>query len=129
VIVALDSNAYTDWRRTGLWNKVIASARKISISSIVLGELRSGFRSGNFEKENEQLLQKFLSSYIVSVGIIGDAESREYAYLKHYLRKNGNPIPTNDIWIAASAIVKGGTLLTRDKHFEHLPQVRVMFDE
>ena len=125
MIVSLDSNAYSDWRRSGLWSSVITFADRIFISSVVLGELRFGFRAGRFEKENERLLQEFLLSNVVEVASIGEEESPVYALLKDHLRQNGSPIPTNDIWIAASAITKGSSLLTRDKHFENLPQVRV----
>ena len=33
------------------------------------------------------------------------------------LRRQGRPIPTNDRWIAASALERGAALLTRDAHF------------
>ncbi len=32
-------------------------------------------------------------------------------------------IPINDVWIAASCMEVGGTLLTRDKHFEVVDQI------
>jgi len=48
--------------------------------------------------------------------------------MKKYLRERGTPIPENDIWISA-ACVEGCTLLTSDKHFECLPQVRVQWPE
>ena len=40
------------------------------------------------------------------------------------LRKRGTPIPTNDIWIAALAMQHQLTLYTRDRHFDHLPQLK-----
>jgi predicted nucleic acid-binding protein len=35
----------------------------------------------------------------------------------------GTPIPTHDIWIAALVVEHGLTLLSRDKHFDRLPQI------
>jgi hypothetical protein len=43
----------------------------------------------------------------------------------YFLREKGTPIPTNDIWIAAMVRETGGKLLTRDSHFECLPQVKL----
>ncbi len=34
------------------------------------------------------------------------------------LRKKGKPVPSNDMWIAASAMQNGLALLTQDNHFE-----------
>jgi predicted nucleic acid-binding protein len=35
-------------------------------------------------------------------------------------------IPINDVWIAACCMEIGGTLLTRDKHFELVDQIGAM---
>ena len=49
-----------------------------------------------------------------------------YAQLFAGLKKAGTPIPTNDIWIAASALECGGVLLTNDHHFQHIPNLQTM---
>lgn len=36
------------------------------------------------------------------------------------LTRIGNPIPTNDIWIAASALQHDLKLITNDSHFQHV---------
>lgn len=36
------------------------------------------------------------------------------------LKKNGRPIPTNDIWIAAHALALGVDLLSSDEHFSEI---------
>ena len=38
-----------------------------------------------------------------------------------YLRKNGRPIPRNDVWIAAAALEYGLQLLTLDDRFREIP--------
>jgi predicted nuclease of predicted toxin-antitoxin system len=43
----------------------------------------------------------------------------------NYLRRQGTPVPTNDIWIAATAAQHGFRLLTLDSHFLQIPQVMV----
>jgi len=49
--------------------------------------------------------------------------THEYSRLAAQLRKQGTPIPTNDLWIAALALQHGLTLYARDRHFDHLPQL------
>lgn len=39
------------------------------------------------------------------------------------LRKQGTPIPTNDMWLAALVLQHNLALHARDKHFDHLPQI------
>ena len=39
------------------------------------------------------------------------------------LRARGRPLPTNDIWTAASAVRAGATLLTFDMHFREVARV------
>jgi hypothetical protein len=50
----------------------------------------------------------------------------KYARLFRQLRKQGTPIPTNDLWIAALALQHDLLLFTRDTHINHLPQLPVI---
>lgn len=55
-----------------------------------------------------------------------DAETSErYAVILDSLREAGTPIPTNDVWIAASAMQHGLRLLTTDAHYRNVAQVIV----
>ena len=127
--IALDTNAYTDWRKTGAWGEAISTAEEIVVSSVVLGELRFGFAQGSRAALNERKLAEFLASPVVRLGVVGERTTLQYARLKGFLKKNGTPIPENDIWIASCAVEVDATLLTRDRHFELLPQVSVMWPE
>lgn len=44
--------------------------------------------------------------------------ARRYAEVKLELRRKGHPIPENDVWIAACALVSGIPLVSRDTHFD-----------
>ena len=123
--VMLDTNAYSDWVRKGLWQNVIASADRVWIPTVVIGELYRGFFSGNRFSVNEALLREVLDQPVVAVVDINFESARIYGELLHFLRKGGKTIPTNDIWIAAASIERGASLLTSDKHFARLPQVRL----
>jgi predicted nucleic acid-binding protein len=39
------------------------------------------------------------------------------------LRAAGTPIPDNDLWTAALALENDLVLITRDQHFERIPQL------
>ena len=43
-----------------------------------------------------------------------------YAWIAAQLRKQGTPIPANDIWIAAQTMETGAELVTLDHHFENV---------
>ena len=49
--------------------------------------------------------------------------THHYASVFRQLRKQGTPIPTNDMWLAALVLQHNLVLYARDKHFDHLPQV------
>jgi predicted nucleic acid-binding protein len=52
--------------------------------------------------------------------------ARKYALICRALEKKGKRIPVNDVWIAACCMEVGGTLLTRDRHFEQVDQIEAM---
>jgi tRNA(fMet)-specific endonuclease VapC len=47
-----------------------------------------------------------------------------YAQLRAALKQVGRPIPANDAGIAALAIQHGLPILSRDEHFDEVPNVR-----
>jgi len=49
--------------------------------------------------------------------------THQYANLYQQLRRQGTPIPTNDIWIAALVLQHDFVLHARDRHFDSLPQL------
>ena len=84
---------------------------------MVLGELYAGFKGGIKEKKNKVDLDQFLDSPRVEVIHVDEATSEVYAHIFWNLRKKGHPIPTNDIWVAASAFQHNLALFTLDNHF------------
>jgi len=88
---------------------------------IVLGELYTGFEAGSRAAENEGRLESFLETSSVRVQDVTVDIARRYALLVNALRRAGTPLPTNDIWIAATTMELGARLLTYDTHFRHIP--------
>ena len=105
---------------------VIRRAAEVMMPFIVLGELRAGFACGTRSYKNEQTLTKFLNSPRVKQFFADEDTTDQYARLFRQLRKQGTPIPTNDLWIAALALQHDLLLFTRDTHFDHLPQLPVI---
>lgn len=91
--------------------------------AIVLGELRAGFLLGGRQERNESGLRQFLANAVVEVLSVDDEVSRHYADIVLDLRRAGRPIPTNDIWIAATAARAGAMILSSDDHFSAIARV------
>lgn len=129
VRVSLDTNAYSDLKRGSRWVEEVATATEVQMCATVLGEIRFGFAHAKRQARNLAELEDFLRDPIVTQAQTSDRTAVHYADLKRYLRIKGTPIPENDVWIAASCVERGSVLLTSDRHFERLPQVRVQWPE
>jgi tRNA(fMet)-specific endonuclease VapC len=106
--------------------KCIEEAEIVNIPSIVLGELFAGFYCGKREKENRQSLDNFIELPGIQVVDVDASIADRYGILVKILRKQGTPIPTNDIWIAATALETGSRLVTYDAHFNCIPGLLVI---
>lgn len=129
MIVMLDTNAYSGWRRAAVWQETLAFAEKIYLPAIVIGELDFGFRNGNRWRENWRMLEDFLDQPQVSEWTIGSREAGIYGGLVQDLKQRGTPMPSNDIWIAACNQAANSELLTADVHFKSLPHLRVLWPQ
>ncbi len=69
------------------------------------------------------LLQKFLAKGTVGVLLPGRETAEHYARLFVQLKRAGTPVPDNDLWIAALALERDLLLITRDRHFQRVPQL------
>jgi len=83
----------------------------------------AGFLMGRNEKRNRAILKDFLSSPRAIIAEIDEETSERYAVIVQSLRMKGKPIPTNDLWVAASAMQHGLKILTTDKHYLEVPQI------
>ena len=119
--ILLDTSAYVGFKRKieEVVN-IIASAELILFSPIIMGELMFGFRNGNRFKENMVDLNNFLEHEVVEFIQIGKITSDRYSRIALHLKRQGTPIPSNDIWIAAQAMEHGAELITLDRHFENI---------
>lgn len=124
--ILVDTNAYTALMLgEPEVVEVLAHAERLLLNSVVLGELLGGFAAGTREAGNRAGLSRFLDSPRVEVLPITALTADSYALVYAGLRRKGRPIPTNDLWIAASALEHGAALLTRDNHFSQIDGLRV----
>jgi tRNA(fMet)-specific endonuclease VapC len=102
---------------------LFASAYKVTIPSIVLGELYFG------AEKSEQVQQNLTraDNFAQQTGVLAcDAETaRWYGIITNRLRLRGRPIPDNDIWIAAVALQYDQILVTRDAHFREVQDLKL----
>jgi tRNA(fMet)-specific endonuclease VapC len=124
VRLALDTNRYTDLcRGNSSVVEAVELADEVWLPFIVMGELRAGFAVGTQGARNEAVLRRFLMKPGVGVLYADEQTTHHYAAVYQQLRKQGTPIPTNDMWIAALVLQHSLVLCARDAHFDALPQL------
>ena len=88
------------------------------LAAPVVGELYYGAQKSNKVTENLHRINTFIENHTF---LSCDLETaRWYGIIKNELRRKGNPIPNNDIWIAAIAMQHELILVTRDSHFNEV---------
>ena len=120
----LDTSAYSAFMRGHA--RIVSAIRRadrIVLSPIAIGELKAGFLGGSRVQENNAQLAELLSSPRVHLVDLTPKTSERYAVIVDFLSRAGTPVPTNDVWIAASAMEHGLVVLTTDGHYRRIPQV------
>ncbi len=100
----------------------LREAEQVFIPSIVIGELYYGALHSTRAEENVARIEQLVAS-----GAILNCDgvtARYYGHIKNELRREGRPVPENDLWIAALALQYQLTLITRDKHFAEIPDLQ-----
>jgi tRNA(fMet)-specific endonuclease VapC len=119
--ILLDTNAYAALKTGDIeLVRIIRHADTIGLNSIVVGALLAGFAHGNKEQQNRHELAEFINSSRVIIYPIAEHTAKYYASIYANLRKKGAPIPTNDMWIAATVLEHGLMLCSNDKHFAQI---------
>lgn len=117
----IDTNVYVAFKRNdSTVIELLRNVEKIAVNTVVLGELLAGFKGGIREVANRMELDQFLDSPRVEMLALDESSAEYFALIFNALKQVGKPIPTNDIWIAASAMQHGRTLATLDSHFSYI---------
>jgi len=121
----LDTNIYVDFAmgRPDVVDLLAIQSTEILLPAIAMGELFYGFMKGSRTRYNEEKFHRFVTTLEVSIIRVNEEVARKYAIIFSALTNNGTRIPINDVWIAACCMSVGGTLLTRDRHFQQVGQI------
>jgi len=95
---------------------VIQQTGEIAIPVVVLGEYKFGIWQSRKRTRYERWLAEFIPTCRVLV--LDEATAEQYAEIRSELKREGHPIPGNDLWIAALARQHAFPVLSRDLHFD-----------
>lgn len=110
-----DTSVVVDLLRFGE-SPIVPKGAEILICATVLGELYYGALISARPQKQIPQLEQFFSKYKILQTSLEVIQS--YAQIKSELKKKGNMIPENDLWIAAFAKAHEVPLLTSDLHFK-----------
>ncbi len=116
VIIALfpeDSNLH----------ELLAGAQEVFVPVVAIREQYFGAYKSVKVKENLAVIDEFALSSTVLACDAGTA--KRYGEIKNRLKEKGQPIPENDMWVAAIAQQHGLGLMSKDVHFEAIENLMV----
>lgn len=126
----LDTNAVSDFMREH--PKLIARAGqktpadRIILCPIVRGEIMYGIRRLPPGRRREELETKATRLFAAAASESVPAEAGDkYANVKIDRQRHGLSLDENDLWIAATALALGATLVTRDSDFSSVAGLQV----
>ena len=131
-IYLLDTNTFTalaQGNTTALGHlHALTLEDEICTCFIVLGEWEYGIRNAIGAKKQAQIraLGNSLFGALTEVWDSTPTIALRYGVLQALLRSQGQMIPTNDVWIAATAFENGATVVTTDPHFKRVPGLKVV---
>lgn len=97
-----------------------------AISIISYGEIYEGILTGREPARQEASFSEFLTPCRI-LGV-DERVALRYAEVRGLLRRQGNLIPDNDLFIASTALVHGLTLVTGNRrHFDRVPGLRILW--
>ena len=115
VLVLNDKPAVVSW---------LSGFAELLVPAVALGELRFGMLNSHRAQDNLNRLDRLVARCRVLDATATTAD--RYANVRLGLRQLGQPIPENDMWIAATAIKTGYPLTARDAHFSAIAGLRVL---
>ena len=113
----LDTNALSAWAEgLATVEAPFRAADRLAIPGIVLGEHYFGVRQSRHRRRYEDWLHRYLP--LTEIVAVTQATAGIYADIRLELKQSGNPIPSNDAWVAALARQHAFPVLSNDAHFD-----------
>ena len=102
--------------------EVVAATPTLRLPFVVYAEFRYGLLGSNRPEAGTKLLVELAARFPL---LFPEPETLEqYALIKDRLKRSGRKIPENDLWIAALARQHTMPILSRDKHFDFIPDIQ-----
>lgn len=96
----------------------------VFLCSIVRAELIFGAKKSSHREKNEKKLKIFFNEFVCLP--FNDQSAESYGEIRSYLEKSGNPIGSNDLLIAATAIAYDLILITRNvREFSKISSLKI----
>ena len=97
---------------------------QVGISSITLSELEYGVAKSSKPEQNQFALAQFLAP--MEILSYGDEAAQQYGRLRAFLEKQGTPIGSLDMLIAAHVLSIDCILVTNnEKEFSRVPNLKI----
>lgn len=118
----LDTNAVSSlFRGDRSLEKLLADDDRHQLPVIVVGEYAFGLRRSRGHRRLQELLDELVKeSDILEIDL---GTTNFYADIRGELHQRGEPIPENDLWIAALCLQHRQPLVSRDLHFDRVPKL------
>ncbi len=124
VRVAVDTNRLSDlFRGDAALAEQLDYCDEVWLPLIVVGEIQAGFYGGGHVHRNNRMLAAFLQRPTAEILTPDEETAHQYGRLFAQMKRIGKPIPDNDLWIAALCVQHHLTLISRDRHFDRIPQL------
>lgn len=130
MIFLLDTNAVSDLMREHPKMDArlasLAPTDKVVICPIVRGEIQYGITRLPQGKRRQMLNTKANKLFAVfPCEAIPEVAGDYYATIKLAQQQKGGNMTENDLWIAATSVVLGATLVTRDSDFQNIDMLKI----
>jgi tRNA(fMet)-specific endonuclease VapC len=123
VALILDTNAVSALLAgDSTLGEVLAGDEHHHLPVIVIGEYRYGLLGSRFRVHLQGLLETLVRESLVLR--VDETTAETYSRVRDELRRKSRPIPENDIWIAALARQHDQPVVSRDGHFDDVPDLR-----
>ncbi|MBA3963677.1 MAG: PIN domain-containing protein [Chthoniobacterales bacterium] len=119
----LDTDAVSSlFRGDRSLEELLADDERHQLPVIVVGEYAFGLTQSHGRHRLQALLTQLVrESDVLEIDL---ETSRFYADIRGFLHQRGQPIPENDLWIAALCCQHRQQLVSRDLHFDRIPDLK-----
>lgn len=101
----------------------LSNTDEVFVPCVALGEMYFGAYKSLRIKENLARIDEFVLN--ITVLACDTDTAKKYGDIKNQLKEKGQPLPENDIWVAAVAQQYDLTLITRDIHFHIIENLKI----